>query len=235
MHVVLGDGNQISLRTADVRHYYGVAQQRFVAFVGAPPATSLAEPCGHFTFCRWAKTCEAVWDESDHLSLVANVDRGQIDKLRAGGITTMHQLAAMSATARIPNMQAGVLSRLRSQAALQVARRDTGKNQHEMLPPSAGRGFDRLPKPDPGDLFFDMEGDPLYEMGLEYLFGTVHYDKGREQFTAFWAHNRADEKKAFENTIDFMAARLKAYPGAHIYHYASYEQSHLSQRVKSLS
>jgi predicted RecB family nuclease len=229
MHVVLGDGNQISLRTADVRHYYGVAQQRFVAFVGAPPATSLAEPCGHCTFCRWAKTCEAVWDEGDHLSLVANINRGQIDKLRAGGITTMHQLAAMSATARIPNMQAGVLSRLRSQAALQVARRDTGKNQHEMLPPSAGRGFDRLPKPDPGDLFFDMEGDPLYEMGLEYLFGTVHYDKGQEQFTAFWAHNRADEKKAFEDTIDFMTARLKAYPGAHIYHYASYEQSALKR------
>jgi len=229
MHVVLGDGNKISLRTADVRHYYGVAQGRFVAFVGAPPATSVPEPCGHCTFCRWAETCEAVWEESDHLSLVANINRGQIEKVRAGGITTMHQLAAMPATTRIPNVQAGVLSRLRSQAALQVARRDTGKNQHEMLPPSAGRGFARLPKPDPGDLFFDMEGDPLYEMGLEYLFGIVHFDKGQEQFTAFWAHNRADEKKAFEDTIDFMTARLNAYPGAYIYHYASYEQSALKR------
>jgi predicted RecB family nuclease len=229
MHVVLGDGNKISLRTADVRHYYGVAQGRFVAFVGAPPATSVPEPCGHCTFCRWAETCEAVWEESDHLSLVANINRGQIEKLRAGSITTMHQLAAKPATTRIPNVQAGVLSRLRSQAALQVARRDTGTNQHEMLPPSAGRGFARLPKPDPGDLFFDMEGDPLYEMGLEYLFGIVHFDKGQEQFTAFWAHNRADEKKAFEDTIDFMTARLNAYPGAYIYHYASYEQSALKR------
>jgi hypothetical protein len=24
---------------------------------------------------------------------------------------------------------------------------------------------------DPGDLYFDMEGDPLYDQGLEYLFG----------------------------------------------------------------
>ena len=35
----------------------------------------------------------------------------------------------------------------------------------------SGRGFARLPKPDPGDLFFDMEGDPLHPQGLEYLFG----------------------------------------------------------------
>jgi uncharacterized protein len=229
MHVVLGDGKQVSLRTSDVRHYYGVAQGRFAAFVGAPPATSVAEPCGHCTFCRWAETCEAEWEESDHLSLVANINRGQIDKLRAVGITTMHQLAAVPATTRITNVQAGVLSRLRAQAALQVARRDTGQNQHEMLPPAPGRGFDRLPKPDPGDLFFDMEGDPLYEMGLEYLFGIVHYEKGQEQFTAYWAHNRTDEKKAFEDTIDFMTARLATYPGAHIYHYASYEESALKR------
>jgi predicted RecB family nuclease len=190
MHVVLGDGNQVSLRTSDVRHYYGVAQGRFEAFVDTPPATSVAEPCGHCTFCRWAETCEAVWEESDHLSLVANINRGQIDKLRASNITTMHQLTTMPAIIHIPNLQAGVLARLRSQAALQVARRDTGNNQHEMLPPSPGRGFDRLPKPDPGDLFFDMEGDPLYEMGLEYLFGIVHNENGQEQFTAYWAHRQ---------------------------------------------
>ena len=59
-----------------------------------------------------------------------------------------------------------------------------------------------------------MEGDPLYEMGLEYLFGLVHFEKGQEQFTAYWAHNREDEKKAFEDTVDFMMARLAAHPGA---------------------
>lgn len=229
MHVVLGDGNRVSLRTSDVRHYYGVARGRFEAFVVAPDAASAAEPCGHCTFCRWAETCTAEWETSDHLSLVANINRSQIDKLRAGGIETVRQLAAMPAATHIPNLQAGVLARLRAQAALQVARRDTGKNQHEMLPSSPGRGFARLPRPDPGDLFFDMEGDPLYEMGLEYLFGIIYADKGQERFAAYWAHNRADEKKAFEDTIDFMTARLAAYPGAHIYHYASYEESALKR------
>lgn len=226
MHVVLGDGTRVSLRTSDVRHYYGVARERFETFVGAPPALSAAEPCGHCAFCRWADTCTAEWEETEHLSLVANINRSQIDKLRASGVTTIRQLATAT---RIPNLHAEVLSRLRTQAALQVARRDTGKNQHEMLPPSPGRGFARLPKPNPGDLFFDMEGDPLYDMGLEYLFGLVHFENGQEQFTAYWAHNREDEKKAFEDTVDFMTARLAAHPGAHIYHYASYEESALKR------
>ena len=36
------------------------------------------------------------------------------------------------------------------------------------------RGFCLLPEPSPGDVFFDMEGDPYYDIGtgLEYLFGA---------------------------------------------------------------
>jgi uncharacterized protein len=70
-----------------------------------------------------------------------------------------------------------------------------------------------------------MEGDPLYDGGLEYLFGIVHQEGGKPVFTDFWAHDRETEKQAFESTIDFMTARLEAHPGAHIYHYAAYEES----------
>jgi uncharacterized protein len=228
MHVVLGDGTLVSLRTSTVRHYYGVARSRFERFVGAPPATA-AEPCGHCEFCRWKQTCEAEWEATEHLSLVANINRSQIEKLRGRGINSLRHLAALGDGVVIPNLQAGTLVRLRSQARLQILRRDTGNNQHELLPPLPGRGFARLPKPDPGDLFFDMEGDPFYEAGLEYLFGTVHDENGNERFTSFWAHNREEEKKAFEATIDFMTARLQARPDAHIYHYAHYEEGALKR------
>ncbi len=228
MHVVLGDGTQVSLRTSTVWHYYGVARRRFELFVSEPAATS-AEPCGHCEFCRWKKTCEVEWEATGHLSLVANINRSQIDKLRSGGITTLRQLAALNDSVRIPSLQTETLTRLRSQARLQVARCDTGKNQHEVLPLLPGRGFARLPKPDPGDLFFDMEGDPFYELGLEYLFGFIHENSGQERFTSFWAHNRTDEKKAFESAVDFITARLAAHPGTHIYHYASYEESALKR------
>jgi uncharacterized protein len=229
MHVVLGDGGQASLRTADFRHYYGVALKRFEAFVTGTPPTTVAEPCAHCTFCRWAPTCEAEWEAAEHLSLVARMTRGQIDKLTIAGIHTLRQLAEAPDGSRVANLQADTFARLKSQAALQLVQRETGENHLELLPIVAGRGFSRLPRPDVGDLFFDMEGDPLFEGGLEYLFGLVHAEGSEELFSAFWAHDRDQEKTTFEQTIDFMVARLAKFPDAHIYHYAAYEESALKR------
>src|SRR5205823_4935037 len=113
-----------------------------------------------------------------------------------------------------------MFGKLRQQAALQFKARQTGERHLELLPQDAEsrRGFARLPMPDPGDMFFDMEGDPLEEGGLEYLFGVYCFDDWSPVFKPFWAHTRAEEKLAFEQFMDFVADRLRRYPGAHIYH-----------------
>ena len=87
-----------------------------------------------------------------------------------------------------------------------------------------------IPEPDAGDLFFDFEGDPLYtegaatDWGLDYLFGMVDTD---ERFTPLWAHSFAEERVALEQFLALVAARRAAHPNMHIYHYASYERTHL--------
>ena len=109
-------------------------------------------------------------------------------------------------------------------------KRDTGANRVETLPLASGRGFARLARPDPGDIFFDIEGARFVEDGsLEYLFGLVALDYGVPRYTAFWAHDRQAEKRAFEDAMDFIAARLDARPNAHVYHYASYEETALKR------
>lgn len=226
LHVVLGDGTTASIRTADVRYYARVARDRFTRFAAAPTATA-SEPCGHCTFCRWSSECTGDWEASEHLSLVANISRTQCETLRVAGVADMRALA--QAAPAVPRMQAATLARLRDQARLQVERRDGGDATVEILPREPGRGFDRLPHPDSGDLFFDMEGDPLYDGGLEYLFGLVSHGAGSPVFTDFWAHDRGQEKVAFEQAVDFMAQRLREHPGAHIYHYASYEETALKR------
>lgn len=228
LHVVLGDGGQASLRASSVQHYYGIAKNRFEAFAGGLGVRSSAEPCGHCTYCRWSHTCEAEWEATDHLSLVAGMSRGQIAKLRAVGIGDLRALAASAAQA-VPGLNRDVFDRLRSQASLQLVRRDTGAGKIEVLAPGAGKGFDRLPRPDPGDLFFDMEGDPLLDERLEYLFGFVHVEADKEVFTPFWAHDQQEEKVAFERSVDFITARLAAHPDAHVYHYAAYEETALKR------
>ena len=81
-----------------------------------------------------------------------------------------------------------------------------------------------MPSSDPADLFFDLEGNPLHEGGLEYLWGCHHRDGGGEPgFRYWWAHNRAAERTAFEAVVDWFTDHVAKHPNAHIYHYASYE------------
>ena len=62
-----------------------------------------------------------------------------------------------------------------------------------------------LPAPSPGDIFFDFEGDPLWQdpgtgaWGIEYLFGVVEApapgDGDHPPFRPFWAHSRSGERR----------------------------------------
>jgi predicted RecB family nuclease len=230
MHVQLGNNERVSLRVADFIHYHSIAQRRLETFVNEPPEASTGEPCGHCRTCRWSGRCEAGWEAADHLTLVANITRNQIRRLWEGGISTIRALAALPAGSRVPGIQPETLDRLRRQATLQTAKRDTAADYVETLPVVAGKGFARLPHPDAGDIFFDMESAQFFaDGGLEYLFGFITVDDGEPLFTAYWAHDREAEKRAFEAAMDFMATRLEAYPDAFVYHYAPYEESALKR------
>ena len=102
---------------------------------------------------------------------------------------------------------------MRSQAALQDHKRRNGENKAELIAAEPGRGFSRLPKPDPGDLFFDMEGDPLHPEGLEYLFGSALLKDGKLDFKAFWAHDHNEERATFTQFMEFLQQHLTAHPG----------------------
>ncbi|HUD92891.1 TM0106 family RecB-like putative nuclease [Sphingobium sp.] len=229
MHVVLGSGDIVTLPTSSLIHYFTIARERFEGFAAAVPDSSAGDPCGHCSFCRWSDHCTAEWEAADHLSIVAGMGRSQRSALREAGIDSIGALAALPPGARIPGMQAGTVAKLAAQARLQAHQRQTGEGRIELLEAAPGRGFARLPHADEGDMFFDMEGDPLFEGGLEYLFGLVALDQGEDRFHVFWAHDRESEKIAFEQAIDFMTARLARHPLAHIYHYASYEETALKR------
>ena len=73
-------------------------------------------------------------------------------------------------------------------------------------------------------MFFDIEGYPLEEGGLEYLWGNAYFDENKNRcFMDFWAHNHEQEKEAFKAFIDWVYARWQDDPHMHIYHYANYE------------
>ncbi|MER9684685.1 MULTISPECIES: TM0106 family RecB-like putative nuclease [unclassified Mesorhizobium] len=214
-HVELGDGSRATLRLADYAAYARMARARLEAFTADPHPTRPI-PCADCGFCRWSDHCDGVWQAEDSLFNVANIARGQVKKLEAAGIATMAELAAREGL--VHGMAAGTLEKLRAQARLQHARK-IGAPAYELRSPQEGKGFHLLPEPQPGDLFYDIEGDPHYEGGLEYLHGI--WCDG--QFRAFWAHTHHAEAQALSDLFDFFRARLTSYPKARIYHYAPYE------------
>lgn len=241
VHVVLGGQ---TTETVPLRHaaaYERLARDRFSTAAAASSAGGPAtypEPVEHCSVCRWQATCDDQRRADEHLSLVAGLGREQARKLVAAGIATVGALAAVAEAPgdewpAVPRLHAATYDRLAHQARLQVqARSHDGPPPFELLPISRdddpdGRGSDRgleaLPEPSPGDLYFDIEGDPFVDGGLEYLFGIAWRDGDGFGFQPFWGHDRDEEKQAFEALIDFVVARRAVHPDLHVYHYAPYE------------
>ncbi|MBD5632997.1 MAG: TM0106 family RecB-like putative nuclease [Candidatus Eremiobacteraeota bacterium] len=230
VHVILGDGRIEPYKTEDALPYVRAARERFVERMRSETNT-YPDPVAQCARCRWLEpVCVPRRRADDHLSLVAGVRRSQIVKLHAGGIDTVAALAAAPDTARPRKLDRGTFARVRAQAALQASARVDGGARYELLQPQERCGFARLPEADPGDLYFDMEGDPFYDGGLEYLFGVASIaPNGERRFDSFDGHDRLGEKRAFEAFVDFVGERRALRPQLHVYHYAAYEESALKR------
>ena len=255
MHVALGGSARTveRHRVADYMAYYRTVKAAFEACVAAdggyvaatyPPAGTYPEPVEHCEVCRWSMLCQARRRADDDLSLVAGAPTRMRNALKSSGVPTRRGLAALELPlARpLPDVGESALARARDQAAIQVRGQDEGRMLYELLPPSrlrdgtleTDKGLLSLPEPRPGDLFFDIEGDPFaLDDGVDYLFGILEPGRagpdGGPTWHAFWAVDDAGavtpeaEKRAFEQTIDLMIDRLEQDPAIHINHYAPYE------------
>ena len=255
MHVALGGSARTveRHRVADYMAYYRTVKAAFEARVTAdggygvatyPPADSYPEPVEHCEVCRWSLLCQARRRADDDLSLVAGAPTRVRKALKNAGVPTRRGLAALDLPLAkpLPDVGESALARVHDQAAIQVRGQDEARMLYELLPPSRLRdgalepdkGLLSLPEPRPGDLFFDIEGDPFaLDDGVDYLFGILEPGSsgpdGGPAWHAFWAVDEAGmvtpeaEKRAFEQTIDLMIDRLEKDPAIHIYHYAPYE------------
>ena len=237
VHLLLGDGRTSSHRLRDILPVYRTRRARLERLVDDRLAdtgpTEWGDP--RYTACGRCDLCDDQVQQHRDVLLVANLRLSQRAKLRAAGVATIEQLAA--AVGPVPGLSDATLHTLSEQARLQVTPAGADRPVNwEVINPLA---LQALPAPDPGDIFFDFEGDPLYQedageagqagqagvvWGLDYLFGLVEPD---DTFRSFWAHSHADERRALVEFLDYVRARRERHPGMHIYHYAPYERTHL--------
>ncbi len=233
--IVLGTGEERSFALAEYAAYYRRLKATYLASVERGDDAYPFE-CAHCDLCAWRDVCVGKRERDDHLSLVAGIRRDQIAKLEGAGVATLAALAHGSDEARPQHLVLETYGNLRGQAAEQhryrVARATNGAATHSYSfrqPADPSCGFARLPQPAAGDVFFDIEGDPLYrpDRALEYLFGV--YVPDEDAYRPFWGTTPADERTAFEALVDFVVTRRKRYPDLHVYHYASYETTALKR------
>jgi uncharacterized protein len=229
IHVILGNGERRTFRLAEFSAYFRRVRAAFLAALADGGRNTYPEPVAHCEICRWRSVCDEKREADDHLSLVANITARQRELLTGAGIETLAALGGNGHLA-VRGVDSEVLARLHEQASLQLAARESGENSYELRTPQEGRGFARMPQPSEGDVFFDMEGDPLFDDGgLEYLFGFVAADGEEPEFTAIWGRDRAEEKRALEEFVDFVTERRKEFGDLHVYHYNHYEVTELKR------
>jgi len=239
--VVTGDGVANPHRLADYAAYYRAAKQRFEERVFRTPAdeqpVTYPEPVDHCRVCSWWTVCMDRRRADDHLSLVAGASRLQRRRLVGANVTTLEALGELPDTATVPSLDPRILERLRRQAALQLAYRQTHEHRYELIPPlpdEPGKGLAALPAPSPLDVFWDIEADPwALADGLEYLFGwTERQPDGEVAYHADWAHDRSGEKAMLERFVDAVMGRLARDPSMHVYHYGGYESGALKRLMQ---
>ena len=162
-----------------------------------PPAGTYPEPVEHCDVCRWAAECVArrrsrrpPQPRRRHLapaSAARSSERG-VATLEALGDARPADAAAARGHERSRRSSASA-----SRPASSSRDGATGAPRYELLLPepatrsSRNAGLASLPPPSPGDLFFDIEGDPYaFDDGLDYLFGVLEIDG---TFHAFWSRD----------------------------------------------
>ncbi|MGZ4203328.1 MAG: TM0106 family RecB-like putative nuclease, partial [Thermoleophilaceae bacterium] len=230
-HLELGSGLRETIRLREVAPYFRRARAAFEAAAKVDRPTS-PYPCEHCDFCGFRRECEAWWLAEDHLTRVASISRSQVDLLTAGGVRTRGGLAALTPGAtQIADLRPATLANLHQQARLQVEADTAPAIPYELLALEPERGFARLPDPSPGDVMFDLEGDPLWTPSREltFLFGLLLAEGGGWRYAPVWAHSLDDERTAFQRVIDLITSRLATHPDMHVYHYSPAEPSALQR------
>ena len=223
--VVLGNQTHERLRTNDYFFYYQSLKQAFVSEQNGFDAAMQPDPADSQSWGNWSDYAQRQLLDADHLSQVATLTRSQVKKLNRAGISSMQQLVDAELPC-IADMSPAVFQRLKAQAAIQKASEGHEQPLFEIVPHEIGvkQGLALLPPSSAQDVFFDIEGFPLDEGGLEYLWGSSYFDTaGERQFKDFWAHNREQEKQCFTDFICWVYERWQRDPNMHIYHYANYE------------
>ena len=206
--MLLGDGTRDRYRTADFAAYVRPSRGDARAD-GRRPASARPTRCPAPTAPSAATGTPASSrrEQDDHLSLVAGLRRDQVARLEEAGVTTLTALAELPEERRVPRVPRDTLDKLRRQAALQLSRaahREAALRAAAL--PRPDYGFGAAPRAADGRPLLRHRGRPVHRrQGARVpVRRRLAGRDGEERYTVLWAHDRDEERRAFERLIDLL-------------------------------
>jgi predicted RecB family nuclease len=227
MFLIDGSDEEHTFKTIEYMDLFNHGKREFVKFLSNIDKEKIyPEKCSYCNLCEWREVCDKIWVDDNYINLVKGSNKSQIEKLKKNKVRTVEQLAITKLVAANLKINTESFDKIKSQAQLQEEKRKTGEDKIIILDPDVGKGFYKLPKPDDGDVFFDIESYPRMDRPFEYLHGLYYKDKNELKFRDLWAkkYDKESEKNIFIELINFFEKHFEEYPNAHIYHYAPYEK-----------
>ena len=231
MYLIDGSSKTHQFKPKEFINQFLFAKEQFENFLLNEKKEEIyPEKCSFCSLCEWSEVCENLWVKDNYINQVARINRSQTGKLKKENINTVEILSKKEVSEIKSKINTDTIERLIEQAKLQERKRKNNKSECVPLISKFNKGFYKLPEPNDGDLFYDIEGFPLFEgRGFEYLHGVYYQENGKMIFRDFWAKDFdvKYEKESYVKLVNFFKKHFEKYPDAYIYHYNTYEKTAL--------
>ena len=233
MYLIDGANKTHTFKTSEFLDYFLYTKNNFENFL--PKANKIdlyPEKCSFCGICSWLDECEKIWDKDNYINQICGIKNSQIIKFKKENIKTIKDLANTKVDKIKSKINLTTKTKLHTQAKLQEEKRTTGKSRFIINDTEKNKGLYKIPKPNEGDIFYDIEGFPQADKrNFEYLHGIYFDDGKKKEFKYFGVkkYEKVEEKRIFIDLINFLEKHFDKYPQAYIYHYNDYEKRALRE------
>ena len=239
MYLIDGANITHDFKVSEFLDYFLYTKDNFEKFLPKIEKIDLyPEKCTFCNICPWLDECEKIWVGDNYINQICGINVSQITKLKKENIRTVEALVTKKIDDIKSKINPSTKIKLYEQAKLQEEKRITGKSRFVINETENDKGLYKMPEPNAGDLFYDIEGFPQADArNFEYLHGIYFDNNKNKEFKYFGVkkYDKEEEKNIFIELINFLEKHFDKYPDAYIYHYNDYEKRALRELASEYS
>ena len=196
MYLIDGANITHDFKVSEFLDYFLYTKDNFENFLPKVEKIDLyPEKCSFCNICPWLDECEKIWVGDNYINQICGINVSQITKLKKENIRTVEALATTEIDDIKSKINPSTKIKLYEQAKLQEEKRITGKSRFVINETENDKGLYKMPEPNAGDLFYDIEGFPQADKrNFEYLHG-IYFDNNKNKEFKYFGVKKYEKMK----------------------------------------